>query len=318
MDQILVTPTLFGKYSRGLTMLEEAGFKVVFPPYPHPLTEEQLCEVISSISGFIVGLDPVTPRVLERALSLRIIAKHGVGVDNIDLQEAWKRGIVVANAPFSNDQAVAEFTIGLILALARSFPEAFRKMEKREWERVLGVEVAGKTLGILGTGRIGKKVARFGVCLGMRVLAYDVVRNQELVKNFGVQYVSLVEVLRESDFLTIHLPLNAQTRGILGKRELAFMRKDAYLINTARGSIVDEKALFDALKEGKIRGAAIDVYTTEPPWESPLLALPNVILTPHIASDSFEALCRMDEISAQNVIRVLRGESPLFPVTSGS
>ncbi|MGQ9473834.1 MAG: phosphoglycerate dehydrogenase [Candidatus Caldatribacteriaceae bacterium] len=318
MEQILITPSLFGKYSRGLTMLEEAGFKVVSPPYPHPLTEEQLCEIIPYISGFIVGLDPVTPRVLERASSLRIIAKHGVGVDNIDVQEAQKRGIVVANAPFSNDQAVAEFTIGLILALARSFPEAFRKMEKKEWERVLGVEVAGKTLGVLGTGRIGKKVARFGVCLGMRVLAYDVVCDEELVKNFGVQYISLVEVLRESDFLTIHLPLNPKTQGILGEKELAFMKKDAYLVNTARGSIVDEKALFDALKKGRIRGAAIDVYATEPPWGSPLLTLPNVILTPHTASDSFEALRRMDEISAQNVIRVLRGESPLFPVTDCS
>ncbi|MGC8777712.1 MAG: phosphoglycerate dehydrogenase [Candidatus Caldatribacteriaceae bacterium] len=312
--KVLITPSLFGRYSRALTMLQEAGFEPFFPSYPHPLSEEQLLEVIPEVSGFVVGLDPVTEKVLERAPNLRVVAKHGVGVDNIDVQAATKRGIVVANAPGSNDQAVAEFTWGLILALARSIPKAARWVEKKEWGRVLGVEVAGKTLGVMGTGKIGKKVARFGVCFGMRVLAYDKVEDQELMVHFGVQYVSFREILQGSDFLTIHLPLTPETRGILGEKELAMMKKSAYLINTARGGIVDEVALFGALKEGKIQGAGLDVYATEPPWESPLLSLPNVLSTPHTASDSFEALRRMDEMSAESVIRVLRGQEPLFAV----
>ncbi len=148
----------------------------------------------------------------------------------------------------------------------------------------------------------------------MRVLAYDKVEDQELMVHFGVQYVSFREILQGSDFLTIHLPLTPETRGILGEKELAMMKKSAYLINTARGGIVDEVALFGALKEGKIQGAGLDVYATEPPWESPLLSLPNVLSTPHTASDSFEALRRMDEMSAESVIRVLRGQEPLFAV----
>jgi len=312
--RILITPSLFGRYSRALTMLREAGLEPVFPPYPHPLSEEELLEVVPEVAGLIVGLDPVTPRVFQEATNLRVVAKHGVGVDNIAIEEATRRGIVVANAPGSNDQAVAEFTWGLILALARSLPEAIKRMEKREWGRVLGVEVAGKTLGVLGTGRIGKKVARFGGCFGMQVLAYDKVEDGELKERFGVRYVSLFAILRESDFLAVHLPLTPETRGMLGKKELEMMKESAYLINTARGGIVDETALFEALQRKKIRGAAIDVYSLEPPWESPLLALDNVICTPHTASDSFEALCRMDEMAAENVIRVLQGREPLFSV----
>lgn len=314
--KVLITPSFFGRYSKAIKMLQEAGLEPVFPPYQHPLTEEQLIEVIPEFSGFIVGLDPVTERVLEHATRLRVVAKHGVGVDNIDVPAATRRGVVVANAPGSNDQAVAEFTWGLILALARSFPEAFHRVKEGQWGRVMGVELSGKTLGILGTGRIGKKVARFGACFGMRVLAYDEVEDQELVRQFGVTYTSLEVVLRESDFLTIHLPLTEKTRGILGVRELALMKESAYLVNTARGGIVDEDALFVALQEGKIKGAALDVYAVEPPWGSPLCSLPNVLCTPHTASDSIEALCRMDEMSAENVIRVLQGKEPLFSVNA--
>ncbi|MEN3185804.1 MAG: phosphoglycerate dehydrogenase [Atribacterota bacterium] len=316
--KVLITPSLFGQYSRAITILEEAGLKPVFPPYQHPLTEEQLMEIIPEFSGFIVGLDPVTERVLERALHLRVVAKHGVGVDNIDVPAATRRGVMVANAPGSNDQAVAEFTWGLILALARSFPVAFNMIQKRQWGRVIGIELFGKTLGILGTGRIGKKVARFGVCFGMRVLAYDEMQNLEFAQQFGITYTSLEVVLQESDFLTIHLPLTDKTRGLLGIRELALMKENACLVNTARGGIVDEEALFTTLKEGKIKGAALDVYAVEPPWGNPLCSLPNVICTPHTASDSVEALCRMDEISAENVIRVLQGKKPLFSVNANS
>lgn len=314
--KVLITPSLFGRHSKAIKMLQEAGLEPVFPSYQHPLTEEQLIEIIPEFSGFIVGLDPVTERVLERATRLRVVAKHGVGVDNIDVPAATRRGVVVANAPGSNDQAVAEFTWGLILALARSFPEAFHRVKEGQWGRVMGVELSGKTLGILGTGRIGKKVARFGVCFGMRVLAYDEVEDRELIHQFGVMYTSLEVVLRESDFLTVHLPLTEKTRGILGARELVLMKENAYLVNTARGGIVDEEALFTALKEGKIKGAALDVYALEPPWGNPLCSLPNVICTPHTASDSIEALCRMDEMSAENVIRVLQGKEPLFSVNA--
>ncbi len=311
---ILITPSLFGKYSPVLHTMREIGLEPFFPPYPHPLSEKQLLEFIPSVEGWIVGLDPVTKLVLEQAYRLKVIAKYGVGVDNIDVEEATRRGIVVANAPGSNDNAVAELTWGLILALVRALPLAIHSVRSKQWSRVVGVELQGKTLGVIGTGRIGKRVIQKASGFAMQVLAYDKVVDEDFARQYQVKYVSLEELLAESDVVTIHVPLTSETRGMIGRRELHLMKKTAYLVNTARGGIVDETALYETLKEWRIRGAALDAYAQEPPWNSPLLTLENVIPTPHAGADTEESLQQMDFMALENVIRVLEGREPLASV----
>ena len=313
--KVLVTPTAsFGKYSDAFSRLQKAGLEVILPPYPHPLKEEELREFISQVDGIIVGLDPITPSLLEEAKCLRVISKHGVGVDNIAVEEATRRGIVVANAPGTNDDSVADLAFAFVLSLARHIPRAYWSMKEGKWEKIVGIEIKGKTLGVIGTGRIGKKVIRRSGGFEMRVLAYDVAPDWDLSQKWQFSYVSLEELLRESDFVTLHIPLTRETKGFIGEKELFLMKKSAYLINTARGGIVKEGALYQALRERMIAGAALDVFSQEPPGSSPLLSLENVIATPHMASDTEEAICRMDIVSAENVILVLRGEAPLSAV----
>lgn len=310
--KVLVTPTAsFGKYSDAFSRLQNAGLEVILPPYPHPLKEEELKEFISQVEGIIVGLDPITPSLLEEAKRLRVISKHGVGVDNIAVEEATRRGIVVANAPGTNDDSVADLAWAFILSLARHIPRAYESMKGGKWEKIVGVEIKGKTLGVIGTGRIGKKVIHRSWGFDMKVLAYDLVPDLDLAQKWQFSYVSLEALLRESDFITLHIPLTRETRGFIGEKELSLMKSNAYLVNTARGGIVDEEALYRVLKKGTIAGAALDVFSQEPPANNPLLSLENVIATPHMASDTVEAIRQMDIVSAENVIRVLRGEPPI-------
>ncbi len=313
--RILVTPLAsFGKYSGAFPYLAEHGCEVIQPEKPHPLSEEDLLKAIENCDGAIVGLDPVTARVLEGAKCLRVVAKHGVGVDNIDVEAATRLGIVVAYAPGTNDDAVAEFTIGLILALARRIPWAFESLRARHWEKFVGWELRGKVLGVIGTGRIGKKVLEKARGFSMEYLAFDLAEDRDFARQFRVRYVSLEELLSLSDFVTLHVPLTPKTRGLLGERELRLLKPTAFLINTSRGGVVDEGALFRALKEQWFQGAALDVFSLEPPFTSPLLDLPNVLVTPHMGADTIEALNRMDMVSAENVVRVLEGREPLASV----
>lgn len=313
--KILVTPTAsFGKYSDAFSRLKSAGLEVILSPYSHPLKEEELKEFISQVDGIIVGLDPITPSLLEEAKRLRVISKHGVGVDNIAVEEATRRRIVVANAPGTNDDSVADLAFAFVLSLARHIPRACWSMREEKWEKFVGVEINGKTLGVVGVGRIGKKVIRQSWGFDMEILAHDVFPDQNLAQKWQFSYVSLEKLLRESDFITLHIPLTQETRGFIGGKELSLMKRSSYLINTARGGIVDEEALYRALKEGIIAGAALDVFSQEPPGSSPLMDLENVIATPHMASDTKEAIRRMDVVSAENVIRVLRGDPPLSAV----
>lgn len=313
--KVLITPTAsFGKYSDAFSRLQNAGLEVILPPYPHPLQEEELREFISQVEAIIVGLDLITPSLLEEGKRLRVISKHGVGVDNIAIEEATRRGIVVANAPGTNDDSVADLAFALILSLARHIPRACQSMKERKWEKIVGVEVRGKTLGVIGTGRIGKKVIRRSLGFDMKAIAYDLLPDESLAQKWQISYVSLTELLQTSDFVTLHVPLTQETRGFIGEEELSLMKNSAYLINTARGGIVDEKALYRALQKGTVAGAALDVFSQEPPDNSPLVALENVIATPHMASDTEEAIRQMDIVSAENVIRVLRGEPPISQV----
>jgi D-3-phosphoglycerate dehydrogenase / 2-oxoglutarate reductase len=251
----------------------------------------------------------LTAEVLARAERLKVIGRAGVGVDNVDVEAATRRGIVVANAPESTVTSAAEHTIGLLVALARNIPQAHTALKQRRWERSAwgGIELEGKTLGVLGFGRIGQQVARRALGLGMRVVAYDPFVARERFRELGVERVESVDdVLAGVEFLTLHLPLTAETEGFLGHEAIAKLRDGVRLINAARGELVDEGALVDALRSGKIAAAAIDVFSEEP-YSGPLLDLDNVVATPHLAASTEEAQDRAGVIVAEQVAAALEG-----------
>ncbi|HET7758959.1 MAG TPA: phosphoglycerate dehydrogenase, partial [Gaiellaceae bacterium] len=251
----------------------------------------------------------LTADLIERGARLKVIGRAGVGVDNVDVEAATRRGIVVANAPESTVTSAAEHTVGLLVALARNIPQAHAALKQGRWERSAwgGVELEGKTLGVLGFGRIGQQVARRALGLGMRVVAYDPFVAKERYRELGVERAESPEdVLRAAEFLTLHLPLTDETRGFLGAEAIAQLPDGARVINAARGDLVDEEALADALRGGKLAAAAIDVFPQEP-YSGPLLELDNVVVTPHLAASTEEAQDRAGVIVAEQVAAALEG-----------
>lgn len=233
----------------------------------------------------------VTKEVIDAGKKLKVIARAGAGLDNVDSDAAKERGIKVLNTPEAPSIAVAELAMGLMLAWARHIPRADAGMKQGKWlkSELMGTELRGKTLGIIGTGKIGREVGYRAKAFEMRILAYDVVRNDEFVRETGCEYVSLERLLSESDFVTVHIPLLPSTRHMIGRAQLELMKPTSVLVNTSRGEVVDEAALIDALKGGRIAGACLDVYSREPLVDSPLASMPNVVLTPHIGASTREA-----------------------------
>jgi lactate dehydrogenase-like 2-hydroxyacid dehydrogenase len=261
--------------------------------------------------------DPIDSRVLAAAPSLRIVANYAVGYNNIDIDELGAQEITVTNTPGVLTDAVAEFTIALLLAVAKRIPEADRFTRDGQFtgwapELLLGSELGGKTLGIVGAGRIGSEVAkRAAHGFGMQVLYYDIERSEELENSVACSYCAdLNDLLEEADVVSVHVPLNDQTRHLIGSEEFARMKQSAYLINTSRGAVIDEAALVTALQDKTIRGAGLDVYEHEPALSDGLAELDNVVLTPHIASASEETRTQMSEMVAENLIAFFAGETP--------
>src|SRR5437588_700545 len=251
----------------------------------------------------------LTAEVIESATNLKVIGRAGVGVDNVDVEAATRRGIVVANAPESTVVSAAEHTIGLLVALARNIPQAHAALKQGRWERKQygGIELAGKTLGVLGFGRIGQQVARRALGLGMRVVAFDPFVAAERFRELGVERAETPEgVYAAAEFLTLHLPLVSETRGAIGADAIARMRDGVRLVNAARGELIDEPALIDALRSGKVAAAALDVFSSEP-YSGPLLELDNVVVTPHLAASTDEAQDRAGVIIAEQVAAALEG-----------
>jgi D-3-phosphoglycerate dehydrogenase len=269
-----------------------------------------LAEKIGGYDAVVVrSATKLTAEVLERAERLRVIGRAGVGVDNVDVEAATRRGIVVANAPESNIVSAAEHTVGLLVALARNIPQAHAALKQGRWERSEhgGVELEGKTLAVLGFGRVGQQVARRALGLGMRVVAFDPFVGRERFRELGAERVEAPEeALRVADFVTLHLPLTDETRGSVGRRAFAAMRDGVRLVNAARGELVDEDALVEALRSGKVAGAALDVFSSEP-YSGPLLELPNVVVTPHLAASTAEAQDRAGVVVAEQVAAALEG-----------
>ncbi|MBS7610235.1 hydroxyacid dehydrogenase [Candidatus Bathyarchaeota archaeon] len=286
-------------------------------PYGRVLREEELIEELRDVDAVLAGGDSFSAKVISSARNLKIIARDGVGLDRVDLAAATKAGIVVTIAP-TVCESVADLTFGLILCVMRRILIADRSVRSQEWNlrrKFVGRDVHGATLGIIGLGRVGSGVAKRARGFRMRVLGYDPYVKPERIRELGVEPSDLDALLRESDVVTIHTPLTEETRGLIGSREIGLMKDGSYLINTARGAIVDEKALYEALRIGKLAGAGLDVLTVEPPTpENPLLNLENVVLTPHIGNDTVEAFRRLSLQAAEDIIRVLDGEPPLNPV----
>ncbi|HLL98621.1 MAG TPA: phosphoglycerate dehydrogenase, partial [Rubrobacteraceae bacterium] len=284
------------------------------------LSPEELLERIGDYDGLIIrSATKVTAEVIDRAERLKAIGRAGIGVDNIDIEAATKRGILVANAPESNTVAAAEHTLGLMLAAARRIPAADSSLREGEWKRSVfkGVEVSEKTLGLVGLGHVGAIVARGATGMGMRVLAYDPYVSEDRMRSMNVDRAeSLDEVFETSDFISMHVPRTLQTAGMVDAGALEKMKPSAYLINVARGGIVEEIALYNALKEGAIAGAALDVFAKEPTTDSPLFSLPNVVVTPHLGASTAEAQDRAGVTAAEQVAIALRGAVPMHAINA--
>jgi D-3-phosphoglycerate dehydrogenase len=271
--------------------------------------DSPLEEIIGRYDAIVIrSATKLTADLVAKADNLKVIGRAGVGVDNVDVEAATRRGIVVANAPESNVVSAAEHTIGLLVALARNIPQAHSALKDGRWERSKwgGVELAEKTLAVLGFGRIGQQVARRALGLGMRVLAYDPFVAPERFRELGVEQAPLDDALARADFVTLHLPLTPETRGSIGRDAFQRMREGARFVNAARGELVDEEALLEALRSRRLAGAAVDVYTREP-YSGPLLELPNVVVTPHLAASTDEAQDRAGVIVAEQVVAALEG-----------
>ena len=302
--------------SSGLGKLAEATNLHYLPDTPNVTLED----VIPDASALGVRLVRITPELMDMAPELKVVAKHGVGVDNIDVTAATSRGIVVVYTPNANAVSVAEHVVSLMLSLANRICAANSDLRGgvfRTREDYVGVELLGKTMGIVGLGRIGREAAR--ICragFGMKAIAYDPLLSAEAIESASCKpAATLTGLLAQSDFVALCVPLNDKTRGLIGVRELASMKSTAYLINTARGGLVDEEALYRALKNGVLAGAALDASAEEPPpFDHPLLSLDNFVATPHVGGATREAMRRMSTDLAEDILRVLRGERAHCPV----
>ncbi|MCD6558930.1 MAG: D-2-hydroxyacid dehydrogenase [Palaeococcus sp.] len=295
-------------HEKAIEVLKNAGFEVVYEEYPD---EERLLELAKDVDAIIVRSKPkVTRKVIENAPNLKVIGRAGVGLDNIDLDAAKERSIEVVNSPGASSRSVAELAMALMFNVTRKIAFADRKMREGVWakKQCMGFELDGKTLGIVGFGRIGYNIAKIAKAMGMNLLLYDPYPNFERAKEVGGKFVELEELLKESDVVTLHVPLLDSTYHLINEERLKLMKPTAILINAARGPIIDTNALVKALREGWIAGAGVDVFEEEPlPAGHELTKLDNVVLTPHIGASTVEAQMRAGVEVAEKVVKVLKG-----------
>ena len=283
------------------------------------LKEDELCRIIGDYDALLVrsGTD-VNAKVIDAGNKLKFIGRAGVGVDNIDMDAATRKGIIVANAPEGNTLAATEHTMAMMQSLARNIPQANASLKKKEWKRskFMGVELNEKTLGIVGFGRIGREVAKRANAMDMKCVAYDPFITKERAAQLGVEMMSMADLFRVADVITVHTPLIAETKHVINAKTIATMKDGVRIINCARGGIIDEKALYDAIKSGKVAGAALDVFEEEPPTESPLLTLDQVIVTPHLGASTVEAQLNVAVSVAKQCVEVLKGGSAKYVVNA--
>ena len=302
----------------GIKMLRDKGYEVEVSDFDGILPREKLLEKVKGTNAILSLLtDKINAEVFDAAgPQLKIVANYAVGYDNLDVAEAKKRGVMLTNTPEVLTETVAEQAIALMFAIARRIVESDQFMRDGKyvgWAPLLflGNDFLGKTLGLVGLGRIGTAVAkRMHDGFDMKIIYYDVKRNEDLEKQYHLEYKNLDDLLKESDFISIHVPLLPETKHLIAEPQFKMMKKSAYLINTSRGPVIDENALVNALKNGEIKGAGLDVYENEPKMAAGLAELPNTVLTPHTASATEETRSKMSELAAENIIASLEGKTP--------
>jgi phosphoglycerate dehydrogenase-like enzyme len=310
--KILVTPTSFTADTRNKArkILDEFADEVVFNPRGKPLEPEEVIPLLDGIDGYIAGLDHIDERVIKAApSSLKIISRYGAGFDRVDLEAAAGKGIAVTNTPGANADAVADLTMGLMLAVAREIPLLDREVKSGGWLRRTGCEIFNKTLGIIGLGLIGKKVALRAKGFSMNILVHDPYADPDWIHQQGMTAVPLDDLLAESDVITFHVPLTDETRKIVNPSSINRMKPGVLLINTSRYELCHEETLLSGLSDGTISGLGLDVYAQEPPTGHPLLQYSNAVLTPHAGSHSREAKNHMAEMAVANLVDVLLGKA---------
>lgn len=304
--KILVTPTSFKTDSPAMNKLRQFADEIVFNQKGKPLEAEELIPLLKDCDGYIAGLDYITAQVINSCDKLKVISRYGAGTDRVDIQAAKEKGIVVCNTPGANAQAVADLTMGLIISVARKIPMLDQKTKAGQWLRSIGVEIYGKTIGILGLGTVGKCVAKRAQGFSMKILAYDPYLDKEYAVANEINETTLELLAEQSDVISLHLPLSDDTRYIVDSQLMRTMKPGVILINTARGGLIDEAAAFAMLQSGHIGGLGLDAYEKEPPSDSPLFGLDNVVTTPHTASHTYEATVNMANMSVDNLICVLQ------------
>lgn len=303
--KILTSPSSFGQVGiEPLTILIENKFEIINNPFGRKLTEAEVIDLAKDCVGIIAGVEPLTSTVMDALPNLKCISRVGVGMDNVDLEYAKQKGIIVLNTPDGPTRAVAELTVAMTMSLLRKIPQAHANLKLKIWKKETGNLLFGKTVGIIGLGRIGRLVAELFRGLGNSVIGFDLYPDLKWAKQNGVELVSFENILIQADIITLHVPGNKDKSAVIGENELLKIKDGAFLINIARGGVIDEQALYKALKTNKLSGAAIDVFSNEP-YDGDLSELNNVILTPHIGSYAAEGKLLMEIDAVKNLIQTL-------------
>jgi phosphoglycerate dehydrogenase-like enzyme len=314
--RVLVTPTSFGVQDSTLKpYLEEQVGEVIYNTSGKKLSADLLAEMLPGVDGYIAGLDEITEKVISSADDLRVISRYGVGFNNVDLDAARAHGVVVTNTPGANAKSVAELAVLMMLSLLRPIGEADLRTKAGEWPRFKALSIEGKTVGLIGLGAIGKETARRLAGFDCRILAYDVNQDHEFAAINHVEFVPLDDLIQESDVVSLHLPSIPETFEMVNAEFLEKMKPGSYLVNTARGELVNEAALVAALESGHLKGAALDAFKLEPPGvDNPLLSMDQVIVTPHMGAHSDSATNAMGWMSTRSCLAVLKGDEPKYRI----
>jgi len=310
LSKVLITTVPFGDKNRlPLEMLEDAGIDYLINPFNTKLSEDQLIELVSDVDVIVAGTEPITARVMDQASNLKMISRVGIGLDSVDLMAARERGIHVSHTADAPAPAVAEFTLGLMLSLLRSVHVSNTRMHNGHWERIFGRRLAEVTIGIIGVGRIGSRVLNRTKGFGTpRILVNDVMPNLDLDREFKLEWTSKEKIYHEADIISLHLPLTKKTHNMISKKHLLSMKRDAIIINTARGGIINEMDLYEVMKSGHLSGAAIDVFDQEP-YDGPIKDIERCILTSHMGSMSIDCRVRMEIEATEEAIYFLSGRA---------
>lgn len=304
-QNVLISSRSFGKINSGaIELLKEKGLNPILNPYGKKLNEDQIIELMNESIGIIAGTENITKKIIDSNPNLKIISRYGIGLDNVDLKAAEENNVLVFNTPETPSLAVAELTIALIFILIKKIRVVDSRLRRDEWKPEIGNTLKGKTVGIIGLGKIGKKVAQFLKIFDAKIIVYDIKPDKEFAKEKDIDIVSLDKVLKNSDIVTVHAPLTDETKYLIDKKRLQMMKKTAFLINTARGGLIHEGDLYNALKEKNIAGAALDVFENEPEVGK-LKELENIVITPHIATYNIETRKDMELEAAKNIIKGL-------------